>query len=96
MGAAAVLVACGESLPVQVKAVISDSSYTTAVDELKYEYRKQKGALIPAAFMMQMIRVIGFVRTGYDIAKASPLDAVSRSLESGKLTRGIGNNIIVG
>lgn len=79
MGAAAVLMTTGHTLPDQVAAVVADSSYTTAVEEMKYVYRTREKAVIPAGVLMEAVRGIALVRAGYDVAKAAPVKAVARS-----------------
>ena len=79
MGAATVLMTTGYSLPEQVAVAVSDSSYTSAMDIFTAVYRRMDGAVIPAPVMLEAVRGIALVRAGYDIAKASPLEAVSRS-----------------
>ena len=79
LGAATVLMTTGLSLPSQVRAAISDSSYTTALESLEYLYKKQNNAVIPAPVMMEFLRAVTLVRAGYDLAKASPVEAVAHS-----------------
>ena len=79
MGAAAVLMTTGEKIPSQVVAAISDSSYTSARDIFTAVYKKDKDAVIPAPVMLEALRGIALIRAGYDIAKASPVEAVARS-----------------
>ncbi|MDO5476049.1 MAG: alpha/beta fold hydrolase [Eubacteriales bacterium] len=79
MGAAAVLMTTGYTLPAQVAAAVSDSSYTSAEAVLKAVYRSSGGAVFPAPVMYEAVRGIALLRAGYDLAKASPVRAVSRS-----------------
>ena len=79
MGAAAVLLTTGHRLPAQVAAAVADSSYTSAMDVMSSMYRGLGGPAATAPVMMEAVRGIALVRAGYDIAKASPLQAVARS-----------------
>ena len=79
MGAAAVLITTGHRLPDQVAAAVADSSYTSAVDVMSSMYRSLGGPALTAPVLVEAVRGIALVRAGYDIAKASPLQAVARS-----------------
>jgi len=79
MGAAAVLLTTGHSLPSQVKAAVADTAYTSAFEELTLVYEQIKGAVIPAPVMLESVRLITLLRAGYDLKKASPLQAVGHS-----------------
>ena len=79
MGAAAVLMTTGEKIPSQVVAAVSDSSYTSAMDIFAAVYKTRKEAVIPAPVMLEALRGMALVRAGFDIAKASPVEAVARS-----------------
>jgi fermentation-respiration switch protein FrsA (DUF1100 family) len=79
MGAATVLLTTGETLPPQVKAAVSDASYTSAYEEFRTVYAGTPGAVIPAGVMMEMVRGIALLRAHYDLKKASPLEAVKLS-----------------
>lgn len=77
MGAATALILSGNDLPDQIKAVISDSSYATAysmfADKIKEWFRLPAFPLVDTAVLMLRIR------GGYDLRKASPIDAVKKS-----------------
>lgn len=79
MGASTVLMTTGFHLPRQVAAAISDSAYTSAMDTFSFAYKSLDEALIPAPVMLEVVRGIALVRTGYDIAKAAPVRAVAKS-----------------
>lgn len=78
MGAATVLMACGGHLPEQVKAVISDSAYTAAMEEFYYEYRllPRRQRILPPELILPLVRGVCLTRAHYDLAKASPEEAV--------------------
>lgn len=79
MGASAILQATGERLPSQVKAAVSDSAYTSAQDELRFQY-SQKKHLIPTGIMMFFLRIVCRLRAKYDFFQASPVRAVGDSI----------------
>lgn len=93
MGAAAVLMATGESLPEQVMAAVSDSCYTRAEEIVSARCERAVGRLpgkrrcactdlaarAVSPVLAQSVRAIALVRAGYDIALASPVDAVAGS-----------------
>ena len=79
MGAATVLMTTGHVLPEQVRAAVSDASYTSTMEVFTSVYKSQTGAVIPAPVMLQLVRAVALVRAGYDLKKAAPLKAVAHS-----------------
>ena len=80
MGAATVMMTTGEKLPSNVKACIEDAGYSTAIDEFIEVYNNlEDKPPVPPEILMPSLRAIGLFRAGYDLEKASPLDAVRRS-----------------
>ena len=80
MGAATVMMTTGERLPSNVKACIEDAGYSTAIDEFIEVYNNlEDKPPVPPEILMPSLRAIGLFRAGYDLEKASPLDAVRRS-----------------
>lgn len=79
MGAATVLTATGMELPHSVKAVISDCSYTSAMEEFTHGYEQLPKKVLPTEMALQMVRGICLARNHYDLAKASPIEAVAGS-----------------
>ena len=77
MGAATVLMASGEHLPSNVKAIIADSSYTSAWDIFKSELKARFN--LPSFPLMQMFRLITIIQAKYDIKEASVIDQVKKS-----------------
>lgn len=77
MGGAGALMMTGEELPENVKAVIADSAYTDVYSIFKKQlwdwFRLPSFPLLDGARMMLLIR------GGYDIRKASALEAVKKS-----------------
>ena len=84
MGGATVLMATGGPLPRQVKAAISDCSYTSCEAEvlhLVHHGAKEFVANIPApaGILFKALRKTTLRKDGLDLRDASPLDAVSKS-----------------
>lgn len=85
MGAAAVLLATGGALPGQVKAAVSDCSYTTIEQEMRHvlNHRSKKALSIPVptpfGVLFGALRKITLRRAGYDLRDAAPLEAVAQS-----------------
>ena len=77
MGAATVLMASGEKLPSNVKAIIADSSYTSVWDIFKSELKARFN--LPAFPLMQMFRLIAIIQAKYDTKEASVIDQVKKS-----------------
>jgi len=77
MGAATVLMASGEPLPDQVKAVIADSSYTSAKDELGYQL--QRMYRLPRFPLLQSTSLLTKIRAGYAFDEASALVQVRKA-----------------
>ncbi len=78
MGAATALMMSGrDDLPGNVKAVISDSSYTTAYGMFADKIREWFH--LPAFPLVDLSCVMLRLRGGYNLKKAAPIDAVSRS-----------------
>ena len=77
MGAATVLMASGEKLPSNVKAIIADSSYTSVWDIFKSELKARFN--LPPFPLMQMFRVMAQIQAKYDIKEASVINQVKKS-----------------
>ena len=77
MGAATVLMASGDNLPSNVKAIIADSGYTSVWDIFASEAKKRFN--IPKFPVLNMFQIVAKVRAGYDIKKASALEQVKKS-----------------
>ncbi len=76
MGAATVLMASGEDLPGNVKAVIADCGYTSEWDEFQ---READTLHIPWFPVLNATSVLSKVRDGYDFKQASALAQVKKS-----------------
>ena len=76
MGASTVLMASGEELPKNVKAIIADCGYTSEWDE----FRQEADVLhIPWFPVLNASSVISKVRDGYDFKQASAVEQVKKS-----------------
>lgn len=76
MGAAIVGMTCGLTLPANVKAAIMDSSYTSAIDELRYRISQEYH--LPA-FTVRVTSKVVKIQAGYCLDQASPLQALRHS-----------------
>lgn len=85
MGAATVLMSTGGVLPSQVKAAISDCSYTTIEEEMRHVLHSgylqdySHGLPLPSGLLFQILRRTVLKRAGYDLREAAPIKAVSLS-----------------
>lgn len=76
MGASTVLMASGEKLPKNVKAIIADCGYTSEWDE----FRQEADVLhIPWFPVLNASSAISKVRDGYDFKQASAVEQVKKS-----------------
>lgn len=77
MGGATVLMASGEALPDNVRAIVADCGYTSAWDEFEY----QLGALfgLPSFPVMNFASIVTRLRAGYWLGEADALGQVARS-----------------
>ncbi|WP_308619965.1 alpha/beta hydrolase [uncultured Eubacterium sp.] len=76
MGASTVLMASGEELPKNVKAIIADCGYTSEWDEFKQEADVLH---IPWFPVLNASSAISKVRDGYDFKQASAVEQVKKS-----------------
>ncbi len=85
MGAATVLMATGGVLPRQVKAAISDCSYTSIEEEMRHVLQSgvrqqfSRPLPAPAGVLFAALRKSVLRRAGYDLKDAAPIKAVSLS-----------------
>lgn len=77
MGAATVLMASGEALPSNVKAVVEDCGYTSAKEEFKYQMKQLYG--LPAFPILDFSSLVARLRAGYFLGEASALVQVEKS-----------------
>ena len=83
MGAASVLMAAGGPMPRQVRAAVSDCSYTSIEAELRHLLSRWEdrpaGLPMPVGLMLSALRKTTLRRAGYDLRDAAPIQAVVRS-----------------
>lgn len=77
MGAATALIMSGNGLPENVKAIISDSTYTTGYE--MFGEKLKEWFSLPAFPLVDSACLMLILRGGYDLKKASPIDAVRKS-----------------
>ncbi|MBS5116019.1 MAG: alpha/beta hydrolase [Erysipelotrichaceae bacterium] len=78
MGAATVLMASGEHLPSQVKAIIADCGYTSAWDEFAHQLKYYKK--LPVFPILHVSNLISKLIAKYDFKEASALKQVEKSV----------------
>ena len=83
MGAASVLMATGGVMPVQVKAAVSDCSYTSIEAEMRHVlshcWEDRPPFPLPMGVLFAALRQTTLRRTGCDLRDAAPIQAVARS-----------------
>ena len=77
MGAATVLMASGDALPNNVKAIIEDSGYTSVWDIFASEAKARFN--LPTFPILNMFELVANVRAKYDIKEASAVEQVKKS-----------------
>ncbi|WP_138418440.1 alpha/beta hydrolase [Aquibacillus sediminis] len=74
MGAALVLMASGEDLPLEVKGIIADSGYTTVHEELSHQLKHLYN--LPPFPLLEVTSMITNIRAGYTFKEASAVEQV--------------------
>lgn len=77
MGAATVLMASGEDLPSNVKAIVADCAYTSVWDE--FNYQLETYLKVPASYVLNVTNIVTKLKAGYSFEEVSALDAVKKS-----------------
>ena len=77
MGAATVLMASGDKLPENVKAIIEDSGYTSVWDIFASEAKARFN--LPTFPILNMFELVANVRAKYDIKEASAVEQVKKA-----------------
>lgn len=77
MGAATVLMASGEELPDNVKAIVADSPYTSVKDLFSYQMKRMFH--IPAFPILPSTSAVTKMKAGYSLSEASALDQVKKA-----------------
>ena len=75
-GATALLLGGSPDLPPQVRAVISDCSFSSAYAEFAYHLRARH---LPARLILPLASQMCRMLAGYRLTQASPLDAIARA-----------------
>lgn len=99
MGAATVLMATGGPLPGQVKAAVSDCSYTTIEAEMRHvlaTYRQELAVTptLPAGILFTALRQTTLRRSGLDLRAAAPIQAVAHSKTPTLFIHGVDDNFV--
>lgn len=77
MGAATVLMASGEDLPDNVKAIVADSPYTSVYDMFAYQMKRMFH--IPDIPVLPSTSIVTQLRAGYSLKEASALEQVKKA-----------------
>ncbi|WP_342512486.1 alpha/beta hydrolase [Sporosarcina sp. FSL K6-1522] len=77
MGAATVLMASGEELPRQVKAIIADSPYASVYQLFSYQMNRM--FYLPAFPLLDSTSLLTKIRAGYSFREANALKAVEKT-----------------
>lgn len=77
MGAATVLMASGEKLPENVKAIVADSPYTSVYDLFAYQMNRMFH--IPSIPVLPTTSLVTKMKAGYSLTEASALDQVKKA-----------------
>lgn len=77
MGAATVVMASGEPLPQQVKAVIADSAYTSVYD--LFQYQMERMFHLPDKPILPTTSLVTKIKAGYGLKEASALEQAKKA-----------------
>ncbi|RKQ34025.1 alpha/beta hydrolase [Oceanobacillus halophilus] len=77
MGAATVLMASGEELPSNVKAIVADSPYSTVYD--LFSYQLDRMFKLPEIPILPTTGLVTDIKTGYNFKEASALKQVQKA-----------------
>ncbi len=77
MGAATVIMTSGEKMPPNVKAIISDCSYTSVWDEFSLQLKRQYH--LPSFPIMNIANYMSKKIAGYSFKEASPINSIQRN-----------------
>jgi len=99
MGAATVLLATGGALPENVKAAVSDCSYTDIESEMRFVVHTrgpggERLLGLPSRVAFDTLRHTTRRRTGFDLRNASPLQAVERSKTPTLFIHGVEDDLV--
>lgn len=94
MGAATALITAGGPLPPNVKGIISDCSYTSALDILRHLYQSAPNLHGPSGPALNALRATARRRAKYDPVKADALAAVRRSHTPTLFIHGVADDFV--
>ena len=98
MGAASVLMAAGGPMPRQVRAAVSDCSYTSIEAELRHLLSRWEdrpaGLPMPVGLMLSALRKTTLRRAGFDLRDAAPIGAVARSSTPTLFVHGVEDDFV--
>ncbi|MBD7984938.1 alpha/beta fold hydrolase [Sporosarcina sp. Sa2YVA2] len=77
MGAATVLMASGEELPVEVRGIVADSSYSSVKEELAHQLKHIYN--LPAFPLLEVTSFVTKLRAGYTFGEASVVNQVKKN-----------------
>ena len=78
MGAATVMIASSlDNLPQNVKVIIEDCGYTTALEQFKYQLKKLFN--MPSFPILNIANLMVKIKSGYFLNDASPIEAVKEA-----------------
>lgn len=77
LGASAIMMASGETLPENVKAIIEDGGYTSVYDEISYQIRHTMK--VPASIVSESVGYLIRHKNHYCIHQASALEQIKKS-----------------
>ena len=92
MGAASVLMTSGEPLPPEVKAVIADCGYTSAMKEILYQMKSYLG--ISAFLTIHLASLFTRIFAGYWLGEASALRQLAKSKTPTLLIHGSADSFV--
>lgn len=92
MGASTALMTSGESLPSNIKCIISDSAYTTAYEVLKHQLKKMDK--VPVTLFLDTINNMCKIKNGYFLKDANTIKQVSNSKTPILFIHGSNDNIV--
>lgn len=76
MGSATVLMASGETLPDDVKCIISDCGFTSVLEQFEHKLNQMH---VPSAFILPTATLLSKKRVGYSFKEASTINQVKKS-----------------
>lgn len=77
MGASTVMMVSGEELPKNVKVIVEDCGYTSAMEELGYKLKIM--FKVPSFPLLNICNIITKIKSGYFITEASAINQIKKS-----------------